>query len=306
MPLDALANAGVALSGASMAATFSSGLAWSVIAGLVVGKFVGISLASAIALRLLPATRLPGLDLPRIAGAAALSGMGFTISLLVAGIAIADPVALDQARIGVLVASLLALLIAWVVFRLGDRFSPLPTPAGQTLQRAVDPARDHLFGPPDAPATLVVYAAMDDDYRKDTVEALKDVRARLGDKLRVVFRHHTTTDEAMFAALALEAAAAQGRFREMHEALVRSPDPIDEDSVAAIAQNLGLDVERFSERLHRALDRNRVEDDNFDARAAELPTTPVLFAQGKRVTAAPSAGHLIEILSKAIADGPRS
>ena len=100
------------------------------------------------------------------------------------------------------------------------------------------------------------------------------MRARLGDQLRVAFRHHTTTDEAMFAALALEAAAAQGRFAQMHEALVRSPDPIDEDSVAAIAASAGLDIGQFSERLHRGLDRNRVEDDNCDAHAAEFPTAP--------------------------------
>lgn len=74
VPLFALANAGVALSGESLAATFSSSLAWSVIASLVVGKFVGIALASATVLRVLPATRLPGLGLPRIAGATALSG----------------------------------------------------------------------------------------------------------------------------------------------------------------------------------------------------------------------------------------
>lgn len=306
VPLFALANAGVALSGGSLAATFTSGLAWSVIAALVIGKFAGIAMASAIVLRALPATRRPGLDLPRIAGAAALSGMGFTISLLVVAIAIHDPLARNEARIGVLAASLLALVIAWVVFRVGDRLSPLPTPAGKLLQRAVDPARDHVYGPPDAPATLVVYAAMDDDYRKDSLEALKDVRARMGDDLRVVFRHHTETPEAMIAALVLEAAAAQGRFWQMHDALVQSTVPINEDSVVAIAERVGLDIEKFNERVQRTLDRSRVEDDNLDARAAEFPPTPVFFAQGERITAAPSAWHLTEILTQALAHDRRA
>lgn len=305
VPLFALANAGVALSGEALSTAFGSGLTWSVIAGLVVGKLVGITLAAAIVLRLLPAARLPGLDLPRIAGIAALSGMGFTISLLVVGIAIDGESAQDQARIGVLAASLIALVVAWLVFRLGDRFSPLPPPAGETLQRAVDPARDHIKGPANAPATLVIYAAMDATYRKDTADALKGVRRRLGDDLRIVFRHHAETPEAMTAALALEAAAAQDRFWDMHDALVQSPDPIDEGSIVAIAGSAGLDAEKLAERVRRTQDRARVEDDNIDAHTAGLPATPVLYAQGKRVTVAATTWHLIDIFRNAIArDGP--
>lgn len=87
VPLFALANAGVALSGESLAAAFGSTITWGVIAGLVIGKLAGVLLGSGIVLRLMPSSRLPGDDLPRIAGVGALSGMGFTISLLVASIA---------------------------------------------------------------------------------------------------------------------------------------------------------------------------------------------------------------------------
>ncbi|WP_263421940.1 Na+/H+ antiporter NhaA [Actinomyces capricornis] len=54
--------------------------------------------------------------------------MGFTISLLVAGLALDDEALADQARIGVLCASLMALVLAAAIFRLGDRFWPLPRP----------------------------------------------------------------------------------------------------------------------------------------------------------------------------------
>ena len=300
VPLFALANAGVALSGGSFTEMLTSGLTWTVIAGLVVGKFVGITAVSAIVQRLLPATRLPGLDLPRILGVAALSGMGFTISLLVVNIAVKDPVELDQARIGVVAASVLALLIAWVIFRIGNRFSPLPPPVGETLHHAVDPGRDHILGSAEAPATLVVYAAMDDTYRNETAEALHDVRTRLGDGVCIVFRHHTETEETMFAAQVLEAAAAQGKFWEMYDALVQSRETIDDSSAEAIAEAIGLNVEKFNKRINNNWDCHRVEDDNLDARSAEFPNTPVLFAQGRRVTAAPNAWHLIEILRKSL------
>jgi len=297
VPLFALANAGVALSGESLGSVFGSPLVWSVVAGLVIGKFVGIGVAAALVLRLVPSSRLPGLDMPRVAGAAALSGMGFTISLLVVGIAIDDPDAQDQARIGVLAASALALVVAWIVFRLGDRLSPLPTPAGEVLQRSIDPARDHLRGPVDAPATLVVYAAMDDEYRRRTADALTGVRRRMGDDLRIVYRHHTETDAAMRSALALEAAAAQGRFWEMHDAMVAATGPSDDIDVIEVARQAGLDATALADRVDRAQDVSNVDDDNLDARAAGLPETPVVYAQNRRLTVPANSWHLADVLA---------
>lgn len=252
----------------------SPGADLGVVAGLVPGKLVGISVASGLVLRLVPGARVPGLDLPRVAGGAGLSGMGFTISLLVVGIAIADPSLQDQARVGVLTASLLALVVGWAAFRVGDRVSPLPPPHGDVLQRDVDPSRDHVRGAVDARATLVVYTAMDRRYRHQTAEAVADVRRRLGDGARVVLRHHTCTDADRTAALAPEAAAGQGASWELHDALVavrpRHPDAdpaddLDVDVVRAAAADVGLDVDRFAGRLRRAEDTGRVEDDDLDA-----------------------------------------
>ena len=75
--------------------------------------------------------------------------MGFTISLLVVGLAIDDPSVADQARVGVLLASVVALVVAWAVFRAGDRIRPLPPPVGLHLTRKVDPDSDHIRGDAD-------------------------------------------------------------------------------------------------------------------------------------------------------------
>ena len=133
--LFALANAGVSTGRPDrVCGAARSPLTWGIIAGLVVGKLVGITGATA----LVRATGLgqlaPGMTLRRVAGGAALSGIGFTISLFIVDLAIADPAKQDEARVGVLVASVLALALGWAIFR--DH--RLDQPAG-VRGRQVDP-----------------------------------------------------------------------------------------------------------------------------------------------------------------------
>lgn len=283
VPLFAIANAGVPLSWTSLRGAFASNLTWAVIAGLVVGKVAGVSLGAFTVSRLLPASRLPGLDLPRISGVAGLCGIGFTISLLVVNLALDDPAQQDEARIGVLTASVVALALGWALFRLGDRFAPLPPPAGEHLPRPVEPAHDHVRGPADAPVTLVVYAAMNPLYRQFTAGAVRELVATHPDDLRVVYRHRATSTEENTAALALEAAAAQGRFDEMYDALIASQADIDSTTVEELARHADLDVDELARRMDRGIDQSRIDDDDIDLPAPEDgPAAPVLYINGNR------------------------
>ncbi len=283
VPLFALANAGVVLSGSTLAAAFASALTWGIIAGLVVGKTLGIAGASMVVLKLSPGSRLPGLDGPRLAGVGALSGMGFTISLLVVGMAIDDPMAADQARVGVIAASMLALALSWAIFRVSRRLMPLPRPAGEKLERPVDPEDDHIRGREDAPATLVVYSPIGYDYRRRTAVALRQTRNAMGDSVRIVFRHHAVEGAEITGALALEAAAEQGRFWEMHDALVAERNALDTECVRSIAERIGLDVERFETRITHQEDWERVENDNMDMENAETEEKTLIYLNGARV-----------------------
>ena len=156
LPLFALVNAGVALDSESVTAALRSPLTWGIVAGLVVGKFVGITGATWFMQRTGIGQLAPGLTLRRVAGGAALSGIGFTISLFIVDIAITDPARKEQALIGVLIASVVAFLAGWAIFRITDWVSP-PEPVGLKLLRPVDPDRDHIRGDPNAPLTLVEY-----------------------------------------------------------------------------------------------------------------------------------------------------
>jgi NhaA family Na+:H+ antiporter len=108
VPLFALANAGVPLTRDGIADAASSPVTLGVFVGLVVGKAVGVTAAIALAVRL-GVGRLPqGVDGRHVLGMATIAGIGFTVSIFVAGLAFDDPALTDQAKIGVLAASVVA------------------------------------------------------------------------------------------------------------------------------------------------------------------------------------------------------
>ena len=116
MPLFALANAGVSLRGGS--SLIGSQVALGVISGLVLGKPLGIMLASWTAVRLGFATRPKGVTWRMLHGVAWLGGIGFTMSLFIAGLAFsAHPELLTAAKLGTLLASVLAGIVGWTLLR---------------------------------------------------------------------------------------------------------------------------------------------------------------------------------------------
>ena len=299
VPLFALGNAGVALSGETLRAALTSPLTWGIIVGLVVGKFVGITGTSALVMKLRPQSQRPGLDLPRIAGVGGLGGMGFTISLLVIELAIDDEALADEARIGVLAASLLALLLGWAIFSLGNRFDPLPAPSGLTLPRDVDEENDHVLGSADSPAQLVVYADMGQIYRRQTAETLMEVRHVLGDELCLVYRHNVHDDDHLPVALVLESAADQGAFWQVHDSLVRRRQLPEPDEFGRMAEGMHLDVDELKHDVRTFAHLNRVERDSEDASDTGLGEEPAIFVAGDRLKGPASAANLIYQLRKA-------
>lgn len=121
VPVFALFAAGVPLDGESLGAAADDRIAWAVAIGLIVGKAVGVlggaSLASALKLARLPR----GLTWRDIAAVGALAGIGFTVSLLLAELAFADPGMAERAKTAVLVASTVASLLGAAFLRIRVR-----------------------------------------------------------------------------------------------------------------------------------------------------------------------------------------
>ena len=300
LPLFALVNAGVALDSESMTAALRSPLTWGIVAGLVVGKFVGITGATWFMQRTGIGQLAPGLTLRRVAGGAALSGIGFTISLFIVDIAITDPARKEQALIGVLIASVVAFLAGWAIFRITDWVSP-PEPVGLKLLRPVDPDRDHIRGDANAPLTLVEYGDFECPFCSRATGAIDEVRAHFGDELRYVWRHlplERVHPRAFDAARASEAAALQGRFFQMAHELFEHQDDLEWSDMYRYAVTAGCDIERFDQdvRVHSSKVLHRVQDDAQDAELMDLNSTPTFFVNGKRHKGPWDSANLIRAL----------
>jgi Na+/H+ antiporter NhaA len=307
LPLFALVNAGVRLDSQSITAALRSPLTWGIVAGLVVGKFVGITGATWFMRRTGMGELAPGLTLRRVAGGAALSGIGFTISLFIVDIAITDPARQDQAIIGVLIASVVAFIAGWATFRITDWVSP-PEPVGLTLLRPVDPDRDHIRGDPSAPLTLVEYGDFECPFCSRATGAIDEVRAHFGDELRYVWRHlplERVHPRAFDAARASEAAALQGKFFEMGRELFGHQDDLEWSDMYRYAVAVGCDVERFDQdvRVHSSKVLHRVQDDAQDAELMDLNSTPTFFVNGKRHKGPWDSASLIRALETGRARG---
>jgi Na+/H+ antiporter NhaA len=300
LPVFALANAGVHLDSATVSAAVKSPLTWGIIAGLVIGKLIGITGATAIIRAIGLGQLAPGLTLRRVAGGAALSGIGFTIALFIVDLAITDPHRQDQARVGVLAASVIAFVLGWAIFRITDRFSP-PTPVGAFLARRVDPERDHIRGHPDAPLTLVEYGDYECPFCSRATGSIDEVRAHFGDQLRYVWRHlplERVHPHAWGAAKAAEAAALQDRFLDMGVQLFANQDNLEWEDIYRYANGIGLDLERFNNDVHSPQVKHRVEDDALDAELMDLNSTPTFFVGGKRHKGPWDAASLIRALEQ--------
>lgn len=307
LPLFALVNAGVKLDAQSLSTALQSPLTWGIVAGLVIGKFVGITGATWLIRRIGLGELAPGLTLRRIAGGAALSGIGFTISLFIVDIAITDPSRQDQARIGVLAASVIAFALGWAIFRLTDWLSP-PEPVGLKLLRPIDPDRDHVRGNHGAPLTLVEYGDFECPFCSRATGAIDEVRSHFGDELLYVWRHfplERAHPRAFDAARASEAAALQGRFWEMARELFAHQDDLEWSDIYRYAVAAGCGIEQFDQdvRVHSSKVLHRVTDDAEDAEAMDLNATPTLFVNGKRHLGPWDAASLIRALETGMEKG---
>ena len=143
---------------------------------------------------------------------------------------------------------------------------------------------DHSQGPARAPVTLVEYGDYECPYCGTAYGVVKELQSEFGDQLRVVFRNFPLTDahpHALGAALAAEAAAAQGRFWEMHDLLYEHQQALTSTDLQRYAQQLGLTPQSVTAPAAEAFEP-RVEADYSDGIRSGVEGTPTFFINGLR------------------------
>jgi protein-disulfide isomerase len=291
VPLFALANAGIGLNGAFLARAFSSPITLGILLGYVVGKPVGILGGTWLATQLSRGRLQPPVGWVAVAGGGTIAGIGFTVSLLIAALAF-DGSQLEEAKVGILSAALGAATITWLLFRataLLPRRLRIRALLGTAeplvdLYSEVDPERDHVRGPMEAPVTLVEYGDFECPYCGQAEPVVRELLRDFGD-VRYVWRHLPLSDvhpHAQLAAEAAEAAGEQGAFWEMHDLLLDHQDRLGAGDVVGYAEELGLDVERFADQLRDHAGAARVAEDVDSADLSGVSGTPTFFINGRR------------------------
>jgi len=292
VPLFALANAGIEVDAALLGDAVTSPITLGIVFGYVVGKPLGVIAAIWLGSRRALGGLQRTLGWPSIVGGGAVAGIGFTVSLLISTLAF-DGQQLEEAKLGVLGAAILATLTSWAVFRViarlpeSVRARQLAGTADELLDLSddVDPELDHVRGTGAAPVTLVEYGDYECPYCGPAEVVIRELLDSFGEDLRYVWRHLPLNDvhsHAQMAAEAAEAADSQGGFWEMHDRLLADQDELTATDLTRHARELGLDVDRFWDELRQREHASRVDRDVTSADASGVAGTPTFFINGRR------------------------
>ncbi|GAB1543667.1 hypothetical protein NUACC21_63430 [Scytonema sp. NUACC21] len=145
--------------------------------------------------------------------------------------------------------------------------------------------RDYAQGPTDAPIQLVEYGDYQSPKCGKAYRMIKAAQQQLGNQLCFVFRHFPQTQihmNAQRAAEAAEAAAAQGKFWEMHDALFEHQQTLGNGYLVEYAYLLGLDVSLFLRDLSSHVYAKQVKEDIESGRYTGVTSAPTLFINGIR------------------------
>jgi len=163
--------------------------------------------------------------------------------------------------------------------------------------------RDHVLGTAQAPVTLVEYGDFECPFCGRAYPELNRVLQELGGKVRFVFRHFPLVEEhpyAEHAAEVAEAAAAQGKFWEMHGLLYQRQAALADEDLVRYARELGLDAERVRRELGAHVHAARVREDFVSGTKSGVTGTPRFFINGRRHEEPGDAKTLAAALRRAL------
>jgi protein-disulfide isomerase len=163
--------------------------------------------------------------------------------------------------------------------------------------------RDHSEGPSDASVVVVEYGDYQCPYCGAAYPIVKKVQKGLGKRLRFVFRNFPITNshpQAQWAAETAEAAAAQGKFWEMHDYLYENQESLgDEAFFAAYERKIKLDSAKLNREVAQHVHSARIQEDYMSGIRSGVNGTPTFFINGVRYDDYPGVGQLTSALEEA-------
>ena len=145
--------------------------------------------------------------------------------------------------------------------------------------------RDHVAGDANAPVTLVEYGDYECPHCGHAYPIVKSIQHRLGKKLRFAFRNFPLAEShphARHAAEAAEAAAKQGKFWQMHDAIYENQMQLEDEDLVATARSLRLDAQAIARALEDGTYTARVREDFRSGIRSGVNGTPTFFINGER------------------------
>jgi protein-disulfide isomerase len=161
---------------------------------------------------------------------------------------------------------------------------------------------DHAQGPADAPVTLVEYGDYECPHCGAAHPIVKAVQSRLGDRLRLIFRHFPIASNhphAEHAAEMAEAAADRGKFWEMHDLLYENQDALEDADLAGYAGSLGIDPAWAASALQSGTFAERVRANFLSGVRSGVNGTPTFFINGVRHEGAWDEASLLQAIANA-------
>ena len=143
--------------------------------------------------------------------------------------------------------------------------------------------RDHSQGAATAAVTLVQYGDYECPYTRRSTTIVRAIQQQLGDKLRFVFRNFPLTEihpHALRAAFAAEAAAAQGKFWQMHDTIFHHQHTLEDADLEQFAEAVGLDMQQYAHALAEQRSLARIEEDLEGGERSGVQGTPTFFING--------------------------
>jgi protein-disulfide isomerase len=142
---------------------------------------------------------------------------------------------------------------------------------------------DHILGGPHAAVTIVEFGDFECPNCKQAAPAVKLILAHFEGRVRLAWRHFPLEEvhpHALQAALASEAAAGQGRFWPMHDALFANQSHLKLRELRGYAERLELDMARYDAEMQEERYLQRVREQIEGGREAGVRSTPTFFVNG--------------------------